>query len=281
MAQGDLNKLIQQAKQLLVVDPQWYKSFKERPNTLESIQEEAAGPRPESPLLKNKDIYESAAMLARLNLVSKWLGPSKITTLTVTPEKGTLIDAKFFKEKTRKALQSFLQDTDWARQRGSDSPVQAIFKDLSKAVRDSGGTSTIKQTPSRRSGKSAATIRRGELANRIKDEKDAANFDTSLISLINAKLPPAVRANMGKDGALNNRTGRLSESVRLAGVERTPQGYPRLLYTYQRSPYDVFDPVLGALPWATPGRDPKILIDKSIRDIARDMAIGRFYTRRA
>ena len=37
---------------------------------------------------------------------------------------------------------------------------------------------------------------------------------------------------------------------------------------------------VGNTRWATPERDPRILIDKSIREIAAQFAIGRFYTRR-
>ena len=36
----------------------------------------------------------------------------------------------------------------------------------------------------------------------------------------------------------------------------------------------------GSEPWATPERDPRKLIDGSIREIAARLAIGRFFTRR-
>ena len=36
----------------------------------------------------------------------------------------------------------------------------------------------------------------------------------------------------------------------------------------------------GEAPWASPDRDPRKLIDESIREIAAQMAVGRFYTRR-
>ena len=37
---------------------------------------------------------------------------------------------------------------------------------------------------------------------------------------------------------------------------------------------------VGEAPWATPERDPRKLIDRSIREIATKLAIGRFFTRR-
>ena len=80
--------------------------------------------------------------------------------------------------------------------------------------------------------------------------------------------------------ALVNRTGRFAESVRITDVVQTPKGYPSIGYTYQRNPYGVFEDGGGSAPWANGERDPRELIDKSIREIAANMAIGRFYTRR-
>ena len=36
----------------------------------------------------------------------------------------------------------------------------------------------------------------------------------------------------------------------------------------------------GKAPWASPQRDPRRLIDQSIREVAAGLALGRFYTRR-
>jgi hypothetical protein len=79
---------------------------------------------------------------------------------------------------------------------------------------------------------------------------------------------------------LVNRTGRFAESAKVIGVEFTDKGLPSFQFTYQKNPYDVFDRVRGALPWNTPSRDPKTLIALSIRELAKELAVGRFYTRR-
>ena len=55
--------------------------------------------------------------------------------------------------------------------------------------------------------------------------------------------------------------------------------YKRQGYTYKRDPYEVFE-VGSKGNWATPERDPRKLIDASIREIAANMALGRFFTRR-
>ena len=51
-------------------------------------------------------------------------------------------------------------------------------------------------------------------------------------------------------------------------------------YHYQKDPYQVFEVGKGVEPWSTSQRDPRKLIDKSIREVAAELALGRFYTRR-
>ena len=55
---------------------------------------------------------------------------------------------------------------------------------------------------------------------------------------------------------------------------------PSFGYTYAKNPYQVYEMGVGSAPWATPERDPRKLIDQSIRELAAQFAIGRFYTRR-
>lgn len=111
-----------------------------------------------------------------------------------------------------------------------------------------------------------------------KAKSSAASQPLQLIGLINKELPNTVRKNM-KEPALVNRTGRFAESVRLTEVIQTPRGYPSFGYTYQRDPYQVFEEGSSG-NWSNGDRDPRELIDKSIREIAAQFAIGRFYTRR-
>ena len=101
----------------------------------------------------------------------------------------------------------------------------------------------------------------------------------SIISLINEKLPSTIQKNM-KEPALVNRTGRFANSVRIMEITETRQGYPSFGYMYEKDPYQVFEIGKGKAPWATDDRDPRKLIDSSIREIAANLALGRFYTRR-
>jgi len=99
---------------------------------------------------------------------------------------------------------------------------------------------------------------------------------SSLMALINAKLPAIVRNNMSAP-ALEFRTGRFASSVQVTDITQTAKGFPSIGYTYMRNPYQTFEP-----GWAQGSfeRDPKKLIDRSIREIAKDLIGGRFYTRR-
>lgn len=93
----------------------------------------------------------------------------------------------------------------------------------------------------------------------------------SLLGPLNQKLSEVVKKNM-KEPRLQNRTGRFADSVQVVDVQTTPQGFPSIGYTYQRAPYDKFE--------KDPQRDPRKLIDQSIREVASQFALGRFYTRR-
>jgi len=124
--------------------------------------------------------------------------------------------------------------------------------------------------PKQRSG--SASTERGQGSG---SGQDLGTF----LALLNQKLPQTVVKNMGPPG-LRNQTGRFASSVRVTDVSRTAQGHPSVGYTYQKNPYQVFEMSHGDPRWATNERDPRNLIDASIREIAAQLAIGRFYTRR-
>lgn len=103
-----------------------------------------------------------------------------------------------------------------------------------------------------------------------------ASQPLQLIGIINQQLPQVVAQNM-REPALVNRTGRFASSVRAVDMVQTPQGFPSIGYTYMKNPYQTFEQ--GYAQGSTDA-DPRRLIDKSIREIAVQFAIGRFYTRR-
>lgn len=107
----------------------------------------------------------------------------------------------------------------------------------------------------------------------------AARQPLELLGLLNKRLPDTVRKNMNPPH-LVNRSGRFADSVKVTEIAQTNKGFPSIGYTYQKNPYEVFEMGNGDDRWATPERDPRVLIDRSIREVAAQFAIGRFYTRR-
>ena len=127
--------------------------------------------------------------------------------------------------------------------------------------------------------KLAGSTKKGRPLPNRRVKKGAAGNPLQLIGLINKELPRTVQKNMGPPG-LVNRTGTFSRSVEITDIVQTPQGFPSIGYTYARKPYGVFEDGEGAAPWANGHRDPRKVIDRSIREIAMQFALGRFYTRR-
>jgi len=97
-----------------------------------------------------------------------------------------------------------------------------------------------------------------------------------LYAALNAKINSVVAKNMGEPG-LEYQTGRFAGGVKITDVSKTPQGFASIGYTYQLYPYQTFEP--GFAQGST-DRDPRKLIDRSIREIAAQMVTGRLYTRR-
>lgn len=145
-----------------------------------------------------------------------------------------------------------------------------IAKAKSKAKK--GSAEKVRKKPKSTRNVKAAVIQRAK-------KQTASMQPLQLIGLINKSLPDTVRKNMQAPG-LQNRTGRFAESVKLTDVVQTGKGFPSFGYTYQKNPYQVFEMGSGQAPWASAERDPRKLIDRSIREIAAQFAIGRFYTRR-
>ena len=100
----------------------------------------------------------------------------------------------------------------------------------------------------------------------------------NILGLINAKLPQQVADNMGSP-RLENRTGRFAQSVQAIDVQDTAKGFKSIGYTYQKGPYQAFESTSGTR-FSSVARDPRTLIDLSIREIVAQFGLGRLYTRR-
>ena len=102
------------------------------------------------------------------------------------------------------------------------------------------------------------------------------------MNILNKKLPATIRDNMGHP-ALQNVSGRLANSVRVEKVNPVLGRNKRstIQYSYDTDPYQVFETGgRGDSRWATAARDPRVLIDKSIREIAAETMMTKFVTQR-
>lgn len=98
----------------------------------------------------------------------------------------------------------------------------------------------------------------------------------SLQNLINSQLQDVVSANMGDGNSrttLNYRSGRLASSAKVVKMSESREGMITAFYTYMKNPYATFSE--GGRQQAPKSRDPKLLISKSIREIAETQVANR------
>ena len=93
-----------------------------------------------------------------------------------------------------------------------------------------------------------------------------------LKELINNVLPEAVAAKM-IEPALRFRTGRFANSAEVTNVLVGPRGGTEIQYTYQRDPYETFEP---GNKQGSVQRDPRKLIGSTVREIAQQMVGKKF-----
>jgi hypothetical protein len=172
---------------------------------------------------------------------------------------------------------------EWADQGGSDSVVEFIAKDLMAAAKKHNAkvSSNISKDikPSKavekqaKNRKETTTVVNGNNAIAIPDIKtrglgvSSINLRT-LIPMLNDRLPEIVRSHMGQSGRLVNRTGRFAESAEIVDIGENST----ITYSYMRNPYQVFE--------RDGPRDPRPLIEMSIRELATGIIQGRFNLRR-
>lgn len=102
--------------------------------------------------------------------------------------------------------------------------------------------------------------------------KDSEATNLSLLQIIiNSKITEQIKNNMGngtRKDVLNNRTGRFAESVHVERLVESRAGMITAFYSYMKNPYATFS--AGGRQEKPRSRDPKLLIAKSIREIAQE-----------
>jgi hypothetical protein len=98
----------------------------------------------------------------------------------------------------------------------------------------------------------------------------------NLTVLINSQLQDVISANMGDGNSrnvLNYRTGRFASTVKVEQLSMSKAGMITAFYSYMKNPYATFS--AGGRQAIPATRDPKLLIAKSIRQIAEQVVTNR------
>lgn len=98
----------------------------------------------------------------------------------------------------------------------------------------------------------------------------------NLLAILNSQIQDVVSANMG-DGTrkdiLNYRTGRFASTINIDHLTQSRDGLISVFYSYMKNPYATFS--AGGKQDRPKTRDPKLLIGKSIRDIASQVVANK------
>lgn len=144
-------------------------------------------------------------------------------------------------------------------------------------------TVTVKKRVTQYS-QNARTTKKGKFEQpKVKSTKVALNAGlqlhyslASLQAILDANLVRQIKQNMG-DGSrrdvLNLQTGRFAESVKVERLSQSREGMITAFYSYMKNPYATFS--RGGQQERPYTRDPKLLIAKSIREIASQQVANR------
>jgi len=162
-----------------------------------------------------------------------------------------------------KDLASMLSTGKKSKQVYSGKVTSNISKKIPVAIKKSNNKALIQQ---------AKKIRSEIKANKPKPIRNLAGRFTSLASiqvLINQNLAAQIKKNMGTGNSrnvLNYRTGRLANSAVVERLTESREGMITAFYSYMKNPYATFS--AGGRQSQPTSRDPKLLISKSIRELA-------------
>ena len=200
----------------------------------------------------------------------KGVGPKKFLNLwSASPDTRNQID-KLVKANIIGGLLNFKHNIN------PDMRLKVNKKLLAEGKKVLGTKSS--RTKAKRGKKSFSTIHRrfGSVAGASAKAKQkmTPKIGIELKELINNVLPEAVAAKMHPP-ALQFRTGRFANSAEVTNVMVGPRGGTEIQYTYQRDPYETFEP--GGKQGSTQ-RDPRRIIGSTVREIAQQM-IGQKFVR--
>lgn len=186
--------------------------------------------------------------------------------------------SNFLRLETSPKLIEMIEDTLLSSMRGTKKK----FKDAYTGTLDKLVTIPVTKVVNKAKAVASARRAKAELRN-LKNKAAAAKRKInksvakdppalnllSLTNIINSGLHDRLRENMGtgsRRDVLNYRTGRFASSVKIDHLTISRQGMLTAFYTYMKNPYATFS--AGGRREYPRSRDPKLLISKSIRELA-------------
>lgn len=166
--------------------------------------------------------------------------------------------------------------------RGSNSIRQDIREGLINIL--SGNDKKLSRHKTQ-TGKATKNIKSSVTVNTVKPKLPDLRFYRSdkaitnlpsLLSLINANLHDQIKRNMGtgtRNDVLNYKSGRFAKSAKVERLSESREGMITAFYSYMKNPYATFSK--GGQQERPTSRDPKLLISKSIREIAQTVVANR------
>ena len=220
-------------------------------------------------------------------------GSSISSTVQALILKAETAEQKRYLSSIEKLSKQFAQTL--LESKGSDSILESIGKSTAlvaegKPLPKKQASSTSKNTKAKKPTAKPNISKRVKLTNPAKRKVVLSPIQGSRVSiggapridllslqrLINASLVERVKQNMGRGDRrdiLNLRTGRFAESVKVERLSESRQGMITAFYTYMKNPYATFSE--GGRQQNPRSRDPKLLISKSIREIAAQEVANR------
>lgn len=194
----------------------------------------------------------------------KGIGPAKMQTLWADSP-GPI--EKLDKLGKAKVIENFLK----AVKTKPDLRLKINKKILQEAKKKTKGTKVKhKGKKAFRSNTKQAGAARAAIS---KVQQKAGKNPLALRNMLNEMLPVAVAQNM-QSPALNYRTGRFANSVRVTNVTQGPRGGNTMIdATYMTNPYETFAP--GGDKY-TPQRNPERLIRRTLREVATGIIGNKF-----
>lgn len=181
----------------------------------------------------------------------------------------------------RRLLKSIAKNVDYTSIRGSNTIKEDIVESIINIL--SGNKKSLKvHKPQLKTSKNINITNKNKVATstaKLKVHNEVSSNITSITNLqvlLQERLSEQVRKNMGTGNdkkILNYRSGRFANSASVERISESRAGMVSIFYNYMRNPYATFSE--GGKQQYPRSRDPKLLISKSIRELAMPIVGSR------